>query len=126
MVTKGEKAIFEGLYRSVCPVACMLEIFGDKWTMLVVRDLFLGAKRFKDFEKAPERIPTNILTDRLNRLVDFGVVEKQLPKSGGKRFEYQLTEKGVALKPVLLSMRDWGLQWVEGTTAKKPGEVSFV
>ena len=83
--------------------------------MLIVRDLVLGRTRFKDFASSPEGIPTNILTDRLGRLVQHGVV-KQIPaEDGTKRRAYQLTDKGAALCPVLEAMRDWGLQWEEGT-----------
>ena len=101
--------------RSPCPVACALDLFGDRWTLLIVRDLVLGRTRFKDFASSPEGIPTNILTDRLGRLVQHGVV-KQIPaEDGTKRRAYQLTDKGAALRPVLEAMRDWGLQWEEGT-----------
>ncbi len=63
-------------HRSVCPVACALDIVGDKWTLLVVRDLMCGCAHFKEFLKSPEGIATNILTDRLNRLVEHGLAEK--------------------------------------------------
>lgn len=102
--------------RSPCPVASALDLFGDRWTLLVVRDLFLGRSRFKDFTASPEGIPTNILTDRLERLVSGGVIRK-IPLEGGKRFGYELTEKGESLRPVLLAMREWGLRWEEGTRA---------
>ena len=63
--------------RSPCPVACSLDIFGDRWTLLIVRDLFFGRARFKDFTASPESIPTNILADRLRRrLLAHGVVEQ--------------------------------------------------
>lgn len=101
--------------RSPCPVACALDIMGDKWTLLVVRDLMLGASRFKDFTASPEGIPTNILSDRLERLAQYGVVRKVPATEGGRRHAYQLTEKGEALRPVLREMRDWGLTWEPGT-----------
>jgi DNA-binding HxlR family transcriptional regulator len=97
-------------------VASALDLFGDRWTLLVVRDLFLGRSRFKDFTASPEGIPTNILTDRLERLVSGGVIRK-IPLEGGKRFGYGLTEKGESLRPILLAMREWGLRWEEGTRA---------
>lgn len=102
--------------RSPCPVACALDLLGDRWTLLVVRDLFLGRSRFKDFAASPERIPTNILTDRLERLVAQGAVLR-VPLPGGKRFAYELTSKGRALQPVLIALKDWGLAWEEGTRA---------
>lgn len=101
--------------RSPCPVACSLDILGDRWTMLVVRDLFLGRTRFKEFCESPENIPTNILTDRLDRLVENQIAEKVPLEEGAKRMSYQLTDKGQALKPVLMSLTKWGLKWEKDT-----------
>lgn len=101
--------------RSLCPVACALDLLGDRWTLLIIRDLFLGRGRFKDFTASPEGIPTNLLSDRLERLLEQGVVVQVPVVEGGKRMAYALTEKGSALGPILLSLRDWGLQWEEGT-----------
>jgi len=101
--------------RSPCPVACALDIFGDRWTLLVVRDLALGRSRFKDFAGSPEGIPTNILSDRLERLLTSGVVHQIPAADGTKRFAYELTDKGQALLPILRSVRDWGLKWEPGT-----------
>ena len=104
--------------RSPCPVACGLDLFGDKWTLLVVRDLMLGAERYKEFAGSPERIPTNILAERLKRLQSGGVIE-QVPATDGSRHPgYRLTAKGKALRPVLRALRDWGLKWEEGTEAR--------
>ncbi len=102
--------------RSPCPVACALDLLGDRWTLLVIRDLLLGLSRFKDFAASPEKIPTNLLTDRLDRLVAQGVVTR-VPLPGGKRHSYELTAKGQALRPVVLALKDWGLEWEEGTRA---------
>jgi DNA-binding HxlR family transcriptional regulator len=101
--------------RSPCPVACALDIFGDKWTLLVIRDLVLGRNRFKDFTNSPEGIPTNILSDRLERLQEKGMVEQIPASEGGKRMAYALTEKGKSLVPILGAIRDWGLKWEPGT-----------
>jgi len=103
--------------RSPCPVAAALDLFGDRWTLLVVRDLTLGRGRFKEFVASPEGIPTNILSDRLTRLVAGGVVEQVPAETGGKRLAYRLTRKGRALTPVLKAIRDWGLRWEPGTRA---------
>jgi DNA-binding HxlR family transcriptional regulator len=101
--------------RSPCPIACALDTLGDKWTLLVVRDLFLGRKRFKDFTASPEKIPTNILSDRLERLVQRGMV-RQIPleESPGRQ-GYALTEKGMALQKVIKALLQWGLEWEPGT-----------
>lgn len=103
--------------RSLCPVSCTLDILGDRWTLLVVRDLLLGRTRFKDFAASPEGIPTNILSDRLARLQRHGIAEQIPAADGTKRLAYQLTEKGKALRPALEAIRDWGLQWEKGTRA---------
>lgn len=100
--------------RSPCPVACGLDIFGDRWTLLVVRDLMFGAERFKQFIASPEGITTNILADRLARLVNHEVAEQVAASDGTRHPAYRLTEKGRDLLPVLGAMRDWGLKWEEG------------
>lgn len=107
--------------RSPCPIACALDTLGDKWTLLVVRDLLLGRKRFKDFTASPERIPTNILSDRLERLVERGLV-RQIPleESPGRQ-GYALTEKGLALQTVIKSLVRWGLEWEPGTVVGMKG-----
>jgi DNA-binding HxlR family transcriptional regulator len=105
--------------RSPCPVACSLDIFGDRWSLLVVRDLMLGHTRFKDFAASPEGIPTNILSDRLERLAHHGVIEQVPVSENSKRLAYSLTEKGEALRPILKAIRNWGLEWEEGTSADR-------
>ena len=88
-----------------CSLAQTLDVIGERWTLLVLRDAFFGAKRFEQFQKSLG-IARNILTTRLNRLVDEGILEKRAAKVG--RFEYVLTAKGLELQPVLLAMTHWG------------------
>lgn len=107
----------DDLRRSICPVACTLDLLGDRWTLLVVRDLALGCTRFRDFLASPEGIPTNILADRLERLVGGGLAERVVADDGSNRPAYRLTEKGESLRPILRAVRDWGLAWIEGTKA---------
>lgn len=109
------KAKPAALRRSPCPVACSLDIVGDRWTLLVIRDLFLGRSRFRDFAASPEGIPTNILSDRLERLLQHAIVEQIPAHDGTKRLAYALTKKGRALGPLLEAMRDWGLKWDKET-----------
>ena len=104
--------------RSCCPVACTLDVLGDKWTLLVVRDLFLGRGHFKEFAASPEKIATNILSDRLARLVDHGVAERYPSPEQPGRDAYRLTAKGRKLKPVLTAITKWGLENIDGTEAK--------
>ncbi len=101
--------------RSPCPVACTLDILGDRWTLLIVRDLILGRTRFKEFADAPEGIPTNILSERLERLLAQGIIARKPAADGGKRLAYALTAKGESLRPILRELRDWGLRWQPGT-----------
>lgn len=93
--------------RSLCPVACILDILGDKWTLLVVRDIFLDKHTFKEFQESPENIPSNILADRLKRLQNEKIIEKTLYQERPKRYAYNLTEKGRELGPVMKSMMVW-------------------
>jgi DNA-binding HxlR family transcriptional regulator len=101
--------------RSPCPVSCLLDLVGDRWTLLVVRDLIFGKTRFKDFLASPEGIPTNILADRLKRLLENDVAEQVSDAEGSKHLAYQLTPKGSALLPIVRAMKDWGLKWEAGT-----------
>jgi DNA-binding HxlR family transcriptional regulator len=118
----AKKGVAPAQRRSPCPVACSLDIFGDRWTLLIVRDLFLGRTRFKDFTASPEGIPTNILADRLERLLAHGVVEQIPAEDGTKHLAYRLTQKGKALGSMLKAMRDWGLAWDKTTRVLlKPG-----
>jgi DNA-binding HxlR family transcriptional regulator len=104
--------------RSVCPVACVLDLVGDKWTLLVVRDMACGKAHFKEFSASPERIATNILSDRLDRLVRLGVAEMFRADPATERHGYRLTAKGKSLMPVLAALRDFGLAHIKGTEAR--------
>ena len=97
----------KGFKRSKCPVSCILEIIGDKWTMLVIRDLFFDKHTFKELQASPENIPTNILADRLKRLENNDLIRKELYQEKPKRYAYYLTDKGMDLLPIMQSMMDW-------------------
>lgn len=96
-----------------CGIAQALEALGDWWTLLIVRDAFFGSRRFGEFE-ASLGIAKNILSDRLQRLVDHEIFRKVDVGEAGQRFEYRLTEKGEALLPVLTALREWSDDWVFG------------
>ena len=118
MPTKSKKSAREVRAeerRSPCPLACSLDLFGDRWTLLVVRDLMIGATRFKELAAGPEGIPTNILSERLERLLRSAIIEPAAAADGSKHRAYRLTSKGEALRPVLAAVRDWGLAWEKGT-----------
>ena len=97
--------------RSPCPLAVALDRFGDRWSLLVVRHAMAGARRFGDFARMPEKIPTNILTDRLKRLVAEGVLTRELYEKRPPRYEYRLTPKGVELLPVLQALVRWSRRY---------------
>jgi DNA-binding HxlR family transcriptional regulator len=101
--------------RSLCPVACSLELVGDRWSLLVIRDLFAGKHRFGDFLASPEHIPTNILAERLRRLEAAGLLFTLPYHQRPPRFEYHLTDRGRALAPVVDAMATWGLAQFPGT-----------
>lgn len=104
--------------RSPCPIAATLDLLGDKWTLLVVRDLFAGRRRYGDFAAAPERIPTNLLADRLARLARAGLVRRRRYQDRPPRFEYHLTPAGEALRPVLQEIVNWGRRHLPGTLVR--------
>ena len=101
--------------RSWCPVACSLDLFGDRWTLLVIRDLLRGKTRYGDFLASGEGIPTNILAERLRRFEREGLIERVPYSTRPPRFEYQLTEAGRELGTALLELARWGLRHVPGT-----------
>jgi DNA-binding HxlR family transcriptional regulator len=109
--------------RSSCPVAGALDLVGDKWTLLVVRDLLRGKRRYGDLASSSERIPTNILADRLRRLEQGGLVERVQYSERPPRYEYQLTQRGEDLRPAIRSLARWGLQYVSGTRVPADGGV---
>ena len=104
--------------RSVCPVACALDLFGDKWTLLIVRDLLNGKSHFKEFLAAPEKIATNILSERLARLASNGLVERYPSSDIAGREAYRLTEKGRSLRGLMVQLKAWGLDHIDGTDAR--------
>jgi DNA-binding HxlR family transcriptional regulator len=94
-------------FRSGCPIATTLDLLGDRWTLVIVRDLLTGKSRFGDFLKSPEHIPTNILADRLERLEAFGLLEKASYQENPVRFDYRLSQKGADLLPALQAVCVW-------------------
>lgn len=95
-------------HASRCPIARALDVFGDRWTLLIVRDLlFKGKTRFSEFADSHERIATNILSSRLARLEAEGVVTRSPDPEHARRHVYRLTDKGLDLVPVLLEMIEW-------------------
>lgn len=94
-------------HRSPCPISSFLDLLGDKWTLLVVRDLLVGKTRFSELEAGNEHIPASILANRMKALVEHDIVARVEYSQRPPRFEYHLTEKGAALRPVLIAMSNW-------------------
>ena len=119
--TKGRQKITGCLDRSACPVTNALDLIGDKWTLLVIRDmLFLKKRLFNEFLGSPEGIATNILTERLKRLEEHGIIEKLPYQKTPVRYEYILTRCGEDLRPLLMEMIRWGNMYIEGTMVPPP------
>jgi DNA-binding HxlR family transcriptional regulator len=101
--------------RSPCAVACTLDLIGDKWSLLVIRDLLRGSLTYSALQNSPERIPTNILADRLKKLEDAALITKSAYQDHPVRYAYELTEKGTALRELLGAYVRWGKKYIPGT-----------
>ena len=102
----------EPAHRSGCPIGISLDIFGDRWSLLVVRDLmFKGLRTFKEFAAAGEGIATNVLAERLERLEWAGIIARATDPDDARRVLYHLTDKGMALAPVLIEMVIWAARY---------------
>ncbi len=100
--------------RSTCPISCTLDILGDKWTLLIIRDLmFWGKRTYGEFLQSEEKIATNILADRLRILEKAGMVEKKAFPGNRVKNLYRLTPKGIDLMPVLFEIILWGDKYFE-------------
>lgn len=110
--TMDNKLTFE---RSCCPITNALDTLGDKWTLLIIRDLVLGKRRYQELMSSPERIASNILADRLKKLEAAGLVTRRVYQQKPARYEYVLTEKGEGLRPVLEAIIAWGQEHYPGT-----------
>lgn len=121
--------------RSGCPVATSLDIIGDKWSLIIIRDIFIGRTSFTDFLNAPEKISTNILKNRLNKLEQYEIIYHKVSKSDRKVKNYFLTEKGMDLYPLIYELSMWSLKhiefehhplavgWVDGNKGKSAKQV---
>lgn len=94
-----------------CSVARALEVVGERWTLLILRDAFLGVRRFDDFQRSLG-VARNVLNARLQRLVEHGLLERRRYQERPERFEYRLTEMGLDLLPVIEALMRWGDRWL--------------
>lgn len=100
-------------YSQFCPTAKAAEVLGERWTILIVRELLLGTRRYSDFQRALSQISPTLLTKRLNQLADCGLVIRQT-KLGNRRPEYELSPAGKELQPIILGLGEWGMKWARG------------
>lgn len=101
--------------RSKCPITNALDIVGDKWTLLIIRDMmFLGKTQFNAFLESNEGISTNILTARLKKLEQLNLVKKEAYQTAPRRYAYSLTKPGESLRPILIEMVKWGADNIDG------------
>lgn len=108
------------MLRSDCPISFSLDVFGDKWSLLIIRDaVFAGTQTFNGFLRADEGIARNILANRLTYLVERGILLKQPHPTDGRKDVYILTEKGRDLIPILLSMATWGSKYEARTSLRQ-------
>ena len=106
--------------QSGCPITFGLDTFGDRWTLLVIREMMLrGKKTYSDFLEADEGISTNILADRLKHLETEGIIEKARDPENGRSFTYSLTEKGYDLAPIVLEIVNWAGKHDQRSVARK-------
>ncbi|SDC65022.1 winged helix-turn-helix transcriptional regulator [Niabella drilacis] len=98
--------------RSNCPISCSLDIFGDKWSLLIIRDVMLRGKcSYSEFLKSEEKIATNILTSRLALLEEAEILSKEVAPENRSKFIYHLTQKGADLLPIIIELMDWGARY---------------
>jgi len=117
----------ERFQRSMCPIANTLDLVGDKWSLLLIRDMLHGKRTYGELLDSPERIPTNILADRLKRLEAAGIILRAAYQDRPVRYAYTLTEKGAQLGAVLQALVKWGKRHIPGTrtlteSASRAGE----
>jgi DNA-binding HxlR family transcriptional regulator len=111
--------------RSTCPISTALEYVGDRWTLLVIRDLmFAGKRRFREFLQSEEGISSNVLADRLNALTEKGLVTRGSDPTHAQKAVYSLTERGLDLLPILIAMSVWTQKYVPQT--RRPEAVALV
>jgi DNA-binding HxlR family transcriptional regulator len=105
-------------HRSGCPINLTLELLGDRWSLLILRDIiFGGARGFRELLRSEERIATNVLADRLRTLVEAGLLTRSGDPNHKQKAVYSLTEQAVALVPVLVEIGAWGSRWLPATEA---------
>jgi DNA-binding HxlR family transcriptional regulator len=94
-------------FRSTCPLSNILDLVGDRWSLILIRDIFIGRNTYTEFLKSPEKISTNVLVDRIKKLREYGLIDFRKDKIDSKIKYYYLTDKGINLYPILTEMSLW-------------------
>jgi DNA-binding HxlR family transcriptional regulator len=109
--------------RSDCPISCSLDVIGDKWTLLIIRDVMLRGKlSYSEFLNSEERIATNILVNRLAVLEAEGIMVRQVSPENKSKYIYSLTQKGADLMPIIIELMDWGAKYNKNCPRKELGQ----
>lgn len=109
--------------RSDCPISCSLDVFGDKWSLLIIRDIMLRGKfSYSEFLGSEEKIATNILVNRLSVLEAENILSKEVSPNNKSKFIYNLTQKGADLLPIVIEMMDWGAKYNSNCPRKELGK----
>jgi DNA-binding HxlR family transcriptional regulator len=109
--------------RSDCPISCTLDVIGDKWSLLIIRDVMLrGKMSYSEFLNSEEGIATNILVSRLARLEEEGILAREVAPENKSKFIYHLTQKGADLMPVIIELMDWGAKYNKNCPRRELGQ----
>ncbi|AHF15366.1 winged helix-turn-helix transcriptional regulator [Niabella soli] len=108
--------------RSNCPIGCSLDVFGDRWSLLIIRDIMLrGKSSYSEFLESEEKIATNILADRLQLLEAEQILSKQVSPGNKSKYIYHLTQKGIDLVPIVVEIMDWGTKYYKDCPIRELG-----
>jgi DNA-binding HxlR family transcriptional regulator len=109
--------------RSDCPISCSLDVFGDKWSLLIIRDVMLRGKvSYSEFLESEEKISTNILANRLNVLEAENILWREVSQTNKSKFIYSLTQKGADLLPIVIEIMDWGAKYNANCPRRELGQ----
>lgn len=109
--------------RSDCPISCSLDVFGDRWSLLIIRDVMLRGKlSYSEFLASEEKIASNILVSRLASLEEEGILVKEVSSANKSKFLYSLTQKGADLLPIIIEIMDWGAKYNKNCPRKELGQ----
>lgn len=110
-------------FRSDCPISCSLDVFGDKWSLLIIRDIMLRNKvSYSEFLGSEEKIASNILVNRLSVLEAEKILVKEVSPANKSKFVYSLTQKGLDLLPIVIEIMDWGAKYNANCPRKEIGK----